>query len=229
LALACPLHPPNASSATHKERTFRSSSPTSDRSARATRARRLHPGEIVLAGLFGLSGLTALLIRLPYRPPVVNVVFTAAYGLAVYGWLRVRAGLKIPLLVAACPLIAVAADMVGNAFGLYGTTVGPISFDNLAHLWTGALIFPPVLWVMREAARRRGDRISPGLLAFLATCVAFSLSAWYEIVELWDEQFLGGERIWGAHDAPSDLQWNLFGIGLAALVWLGAVALGKRR
>lgn len=71
--------------------------------------------------------------------------------------------------------------------------------------------------------------MSSSLLAFLATCVTFSLSSWYEIVELWDELHLGGRRLWSAHDTPGDLQWNLVGILLAAVVWVGIAGLRERR
>jgi uncharacterized membrane protein YjdF len=40
----------------------------------------------------------------------------------------------------------------------------------------------------------------------------FSLSAAYEIIELWDEVHFGGQRIWGKYDTATDLQWDLCGI-----------------
>jgi len=39
-----------------------------------------------------------------------------------------------------------------------------------------------------------------------------SLSAAYEIIELWDEVYFHGQRIWGKYDTATDLQWDLFGI-----------------
>ncbi len=38
------------------------------------------------------------------------------------------------------------------------------------------------------------------LTAFFAATIVFSLSAIYEIIELWDEIYFGGQRIWGPYD-----------------------------
>ncbi|HEV7902258.1 MAG TPA: hypothetical protein VGO96_00350 [Pyrinomonadaceae bacterium] len=49
-----------------------------------------------------------------------------------------------------------------------------------------------------------------------------TLTAGYEIIELWDELYFGGQPIWSKHDAPNDLQWDfagiLIGAGLAYVV-----------
>jgi hypothetical protein len=45
----------------------------------------------------------------------------------------------------------------------------------------------------------------------------FSITAFYEIIELWDELYFKGQRIWSPHDAPNDLQWNLAGIILGSV------------
>ncbi len=45
----------------------------------------------------------------------------------------------------------------------------------------------------------------------------FSLSAAYEIIELWDEIYFGGKRIWGPYDTATDLQWDLCGIIVGTL------------
>jgi uncharacterized membrane protein YjdF len=167
-----------------------------------------------------------LLIRLPYRPPLVNGIYTAAYLLSAYAYLRHRLDLAIPPLILLCPVLSVAVDVLGNALGLYGTRVGAVEFDDLTHVVAGALALPPVMWLTGEVARRQSVPLPRPFLALLATCVTFSLSAYYEIVELWDELFLGGARLWDAHDSPSDLQWNLLGIVVAAIL---AVTMRGRR
>ena len=166
----------------------------------------------------GLAGVTTLLIRLPYRPPVQNAIYTGVLLLSAYAYLRFRCGLIPPLVVVFCLALSVATDVFGNAFELYGTRVGPIEFDDLAHVVTAGLTLPAVMWLLDEVTRLRRQTVSVPLLAALSTTATFSLSAYYEIVELWDELFLGGERLWGARDTPADLQWNLLGIVLAALV-----------
>jgi uncharacterized membrane protein YjdF len=56
------------------------------------------------------------------------------------------------------------------------------------------------------------------LTAFFAATIVFSLSAAYEIIELWDERYFGGQRIWGKYDTATDLQWDLCGIVLGTLL-----------
>jgi len=48
--------------------------------------------------------------------------------------------------------------------------------------------------------------------------ITFSFAAYYEILELWDEKFFGGRRIWTLQDTSLDLQNDLFGIVIAALI-----------
>ena len=55
------------------------------------------------------------------------------------------------------------------------------------------------------------------LTAFFAAMTVFSLSAAYEIIELWDELYFGGKRIWGPYDTATDLQWDLCGIIVGTL------------
>ena len=50
-------------------------------------------------------------------------------------------------------------------------------------------------------------------------CVTFSFAAYYEILELWDEKFYGDfTRLWTPQDSANDLQFNLAGIIIAALL-----------
>lgn len=53
--------------------------------------------------------------------------------------------------------------------------------------------------------------------SFFAVAMLFSMSGFYEIIELWDERYFHGKRIWSPHDTANDLQWNLIGavIGVA--------------
>ena len=64
-----------------------------------------------------------------------------------------------------------------------------------------------------------GFRLPQGLVSFLSVTVAFSFCSWYEILELWDELFYKDfQRIWSLHDTANDLQWDLAGIVVFALI-----------
>ena len=61
-------------------------------------------------------------------------------------------------------------------------------------------------------------RLPPSLVAFFAGTTMFSISALYEIIELWDDKYFGGHRIWSVMDTAEDLQWDLCGIVLGILL-----------
>jgi hypothetical protein len=77
-----------------------------------------------------------------------------------------------------------------------------------------------------------GVKLSGGLLAFLATSVAFTYCGWYEVLELWDEYFWSHfERIHTWDDTPNDLFYDFLGviafIGAAALIFAAKERLAK--
>ena len=75
------------------------------------------------------------------------------------------------------------------------------------------------MWLLRATTRRMGVRLPQGMVGFFATTVTFSLCAWYEILELWDELFWNDNvRIHGTHDTAGDLQFDLAGIVFFALI-----------
>ncbi|MEO6392698.1 MAG: hypothetical protein ABIP75_12690, partial [Pyrinomonadaceae bacterium] len=47
--------------------------------------------------------------------------------------------------------------------------------------------------------------------------IAFAFSAYYEVLELWDEKFWGGKRLWTPTDSANDLQFGLMAIVLFAV------------
>jgi hypothetical protein len=48
--------------------------------------------------------------------------------------------------------------------------------------------------------------------------MVFSLSALYEIIELWDELYFHPHRIWGPLDTATDLQFDFCGIVVGTLL-----------
>jgi uncharacterized membrane protein YjdF len=75
-----------------------------------------------------------------------------------------------------------------------------------------------LLLVVARGAERFGQQLSLGLTTFFAGATIFGLSAFYEIIELWDELYFGGQRIWNARDTATDLQFDLCGIVAGALL-----------
>jgi len=93
-----------------------------------------------------------------------------------------------------------------------------MQYDEFSHLTVQVLVTPIILWLVRQLLDRLGYQLSLKLTAFFAATIIFSLSAFYEIIELWDEVYFQGHRIWGPLDTANDLQWDLCGIVIGTLL-----------
>jgi hypothetical protein len=180
------------------------------------------------------SAKSVLLIGLPYREWPVNAVYTCSLLLFFYSFFRFRQNLRAPMVVVFCLAAAVAIDILGNKLGLYGHPFGPLrDYDEFAHFAGSGFSAVAAFWLIRAGTRRLGVKLTGGLLAFLATSVAFTYCGWYEILELWDEYFWSHfERIHGWDDTPNDLFYDFLGvivfIGVAALVFAVKDRLAKQ-
>ena len=113
---------------------------------------------------------------------------------------------------------ALQIDALGNYFRMYGHQFGPVQYDEFSHLMVQVLVTPVIVWLARTVLERVGYPLPLTLSAFFAGTTIFSLSAFYEIIELWDEVYFHGQRIWGPHDTANDLQWDLCGIVVGTLL-----------
>jgi hypothetical protein len=160
------------------------------------------------------SAKSVLLIGLPYREWPVNTAYTCALLLFFYLFFRFRQGLRAPVMVVLCLAAAVAVDVLGNKFGLYGHPFGPLrDYDEFAHFTGSGFSAIAALWLLRAGTQRMGFRLSNPVLGFLSTAVAFTYCGWYEILELWDEYFWSHfERIHTWDDTPNDLFYDFLGV-----------------
>jgi uncharacterized membrane protein YjdF len=167
----------------------------------------------------------AFLLKMCYLPLGLCTLLGGAWLAAVYFYLLARYAIRMPPVLLLLVFAALEVDALGNFFRLYGQPFGPVMYDEFAHLAVQALVMPLIVWLLSETLERSGHTLPLGLNIFFAVAVFFSLSAFYEIIELWDELYFGGQRIWHKHDAPNDLQWDLTGIiigaGLAYVILRG--------
>jgi hypothetical protein len=168
---------------------------------------------------------TAFLLKMCYLSLVFNTAFGIVYLTITYIFLRLRYGLILPPLLMGLVLVGLEVDALGNYFRMYGKQFGPFQYDEFAHMTIQVLVTPLIIWLLREALERKGHRLSLGFTTVFAGTVIFGLSAFYEIIELWDELYFGGQRIWSTRDTSTDLQFDLFGIVLGAV--LGYVLLRR--
>ncbi len=155
---------------------------------------------------------TAYLLKMAYLPLVPCSVAGAAWLLAVYTYVRARYEIKLPCALLLLVFCAIEVDALGNHFQMYGHAFGPLQYDEFAHMLVQALVTPLIVWLLRRTLTHFSLQLPLGFVTVFALTLVFSLSAFYEIIELWDELYFHGQRIWGPHDAPNDLQWDLIGI-----------------
>jgi hypothetical protein len=185
--------------------------------------------------VISFSAKSILLIGLPYREWPINTFYTIALLLFFYCFFRFRQGLRAPVFVVFCLAAAVAVDILGNKFGLYGHPFGPLrDYDEFAHFAGSGFSAVAAFWILRAGTRRMGFRLSNGLLGFLSTSVAFTYCGWYEILELWDEYWWSHfERIHWWDDTPNDLFYDFLGviafIAAAALLFAMKERFAKQR
>jgi uncharacterized membrane protein YjdF len=195
-------------------------------SAQSSTARPVSKMEGAIVGLLALAMYTGLLLRLPYRSPVINTLFSACALSSFYCYLRLRLKIRVPLMMLLCLTLSIVLDVVGNRYGLFSRRIALLPYDIITHFTASGLSFIPVMWLLMALIKRFDYRLPLGLIAFFSVTTAFSLAAYYEITELIDERLLGGQRIWGALDTVQDLAADLAGIVVAALCY--SLAIGTR-
>lgn len=192
---------------------------TAEPKTKITSSLRQH--EFLAFSIFGFVVKSLLLIRMPYRPWAINTAWTAGLIALFYCFFRFRFKAAPPLSVICAMFLAVGLDVLGNRLGLYNhePLIWDIQYDDITHILGSACALVPVIWVFQTTTRRMGFKLPADMVAFICTCITFSLCSWYEILELWDEViWKHNYRIWDAHDTPKDLQWDLVGIVLAAFI-----------
>ena len=172
--------------------------------------------EIPFVMLSLLAG-TAFLTKMCYLSLAFNTIFVIIFLAAFYFYVRARLHIQIPLILLALVFLALQVDALGNFFRMYGRQFGPMQYDEFSHMMVQVLISPIIVWLTARVMQQLGYRLPLKLTAFFAASIVFSLSAIYEMIELWDEIYFGGQRIWGKYDTATDLQWDLCGIIVGTL------------
>ena len=161
---------------------------------------------------------SAFLLKMCYLSLAFNTVFAIVFLLTLYGFVRARFSVSMPPQLLALVLAGVEVDALGNYLRMYGSQFGPLHYDEFAHLSIQVLITPLIVWLTGAALKKFEQKLSLGFTTFFAGVTIFALSAFYEIIELWDELYFNGHRIWSTHDTANDLQFDLCGIVLGGLL-----------
>ena len=162
--------------------------------------------------MLSLFAGAAFLTKMCYMSLAFNTIFVIVFLGLFYFYVNARFNLRIPFTLLGLVFLALQVDALGNFFRMYGQKFGPLQYDVFAHMTVQVLVSPIIVWLVGNVLHRYGYRLPMKLTAFFAATIVFSLSAIYEIIELWDEVYFGGHRIWGAYDTATDLQFDLCGI-----------------
>ncbi len=182
---------------------------------------------LIVAGLLIWGAL--FLLRLAYLRIWISGPICVLYLWAIYAYVKARYEVKIPIALLALVWVSVALDGLGNLFDLYNTKYKYVQYDEFTHTAIPALTVPVVVWLLRAGMEHFGHRLPLGLITFFAVTTMFTISGFYEIVELWDDKYMWpqpGMRIHGSYDTANDLQCDLLGMTIGGLL---AYAVLKRR
>jgi uncharacterized membrane protein YjdF len=181
----------------------------------------------IIAGL--LIWGAVFLLKLAYLRIWISTPICVAYLWGIYAYVKARYEVKIPIIFLFLVWASVALDGLGNLFDLYNTKYKYVQYDEFTHTAVPALTMPIVVWLLRAGMEHFGYRLPLGLIVFFAVTTMFTISGFYEIVELWDDKYMWpqpGMRIHGPYDTPNDLQCDLLGMTIGGVL---AYALLKRK
>lgn len=143
---------------------------------------------------------------------------SAVLFLSFRSYLYWRYRISVPALVLGLAFGAVGIDTAGNHFYWYQGHGWAIPYDRIAHATVPALLFPAIAWLLREWLAQIRVTLPLSVLVFFSANLNFAMAAFYEITEVWDDLYFGGDRIKDILDTPRDLQFDLLASVIGALV-----------
>ncbi|MBI1765559.1 MAG: DUF2238 domain-containing protein [Acidobacteria bacterium] len=179
-----------------------------------------------LIALFFIVAGSFFLFRMAYLPGYISLPVGAALLLAFRAYIQTRYGLAIPYFLLLLCWISVGLDWLGNIFGWYRNGLAGMAYDELTHTAVPLLVVPCIVWLLDEGLTRFNYRLPLALTTVFAVALLFTVSGFYEVLELWDDKYMHptpGWRIHGAYDTPNDLQSDFIGAvigGVLAYFWL---------
>jgi uncharacterized membrane protein YjdF len=185
--------------------------------------------QLPILGAFFLAG-SLFLFRMAYLPIWTSTPIAVLLIGGFWYFILLRYGIRVPAILAGFMLLAVEIDAIGNLFGWYNQRYSLIQYDEFSHCVISALVLPVIVWGMKVGLDRFGYRLPIGLIAFFSFATVFVFAGFYEVIELWDDKYMHpapGWRIHGAYDTPNDLQWDIIGMGIGAII--GYIALNRQQ
>jgi uncharacterized membrane protein YjdF len=153
----------------------------------------------------------AVAINLPYKSYWLITTASLILLATLRVYMRWRYRLTTPFVILLFVFLSVQVDALGNYLNLYKTMKAPLPYDVFAHFVIPMLSAPVLIWLFATGLEKFHYKLPLGVISFFSVTINFFLSGFYEVIELWDELFFRGQRIWTLHDTSNDLQWGLLG------------------
>jgi uncharacterized membrane protein YjdF len=157
-------------------------------------------------------------INLPYESYWLITTTSLLLLTMLRVYLQWRYAIKTPLVILLLVFLSVQIDALGNFLSLYKTMKEPVPYDVFAHFTIPLLSAPVIIWLFATGIEKFHYKLPLGVVSFFSVTINFFLSGFYEVIELWDEVFFHGQRIWTLHDTSNDLQWGLLGSIVGAVL-----------
>lgn len=157
-------------------------------------------------------------INLPYESYWLITALSLILLVMARIYIQWRYGITTPFLILLFVFLSVQVDALGNYLSLYKNMKEPLPYDVFAHFTIPMLSAPVIIWLFATGIEKFGYDLPLGVISFFSVTINFFFSGFYEVVELWDELFFHGQRIWTLHDTSNDLQWGLLGSIVGALL-----------
>lgn len=154
------------------------------------------------------------LLRMAYLPIWKSSLICVVWLACGYWFFLYRFKLRFPILLMVLIYLTVLLDGLGNYFNLYNNKFRYFQYDEFTHTAAPALAAPVLIWLLHVGIHRMGYRLPLILSTIFAMTTMFTISGFYEIIELWDDKYMHpapGMRIHGSYDTANDLQFDLLG------------------
>lgn len=181
---------------------------------------------LLRTAFFSLSAFTFLnsvkILKIPLHFPWL-VLFVVSFGIWIF-WEKIyKKRFYFPRLMGSFFAFHLSADILGNAFKLYGKFIW---YDNFTHFTGGATFGVLTILVLSYLNKKNQWKLTLTPLIFFAISLALSLGILYEFWEYFVETVLGYHVVYGVEDLIDDLLLDL--IGAITLIIPLAFLLKKR-
>ena len=104
--------------------------------------------------ILSLCAGVVFLLMMCHLSFAANVIFGIVFLTLFYVYVRHRHKISIPPSLLVLVFVALQIDALGNLFGMYGQQVGPLQYDEFAHMMIQVLVSPSIVWLVQRTLEK---------------------------------------------------------------------------